>query len=200
MRSEVDQLAYDLTLPFQRRELPDDVGSKIRSARVALGRSRRDLALAVELHPRTLARIERGAQKPLWATLERICDELHLSVFSVARRWAQDSFDLPQEAEGAPGVGLRALRLKHDMTLVQLSSVSGVSAATLSRFERGLTASRKLGRRVGGPGVPHEDRDVVLDNDAIASAFGLEDSKSLRGACIDAIHEAERSGLATGIG
>jgi transcriptional regulator with XRE-family HTH domain len=111
MRSEVDQLAHDLNSTFQRRELPDDVGSKIRSARVALGQSRRDVALAVEIHPRTLARIERGAQKPLWATLERICDELRLSVFSVARKWASDSFDLPQQADGAPGVGLRALRL-----------------------------------------------------------------------------------------
>lgn len=184
---EIAQLAYDPTLPFQRRELPSDVGSKLRSERIALGRSRRSLALAVNIHPRTLARIERGAQKPLWVTLEALCDELHLSVFSVAKRWASDSFNLPQEIEAAPGLGLRALRLGRGMTIVQLASASGISAATISRFERGLTASRRLGRRVGGPAVPHEDRDVVLDNDAVAMAFGLKGSDALRAACIAAI-------------
>jgi len=158
---------------------------------MALAQSRRALALAVGIHPRTLARIERGAQKPSWPTLEKICEELNLGIFGVARRWARDSVDLPQAVEGAPGLGLRALRLKHGMTLVQLASRTGVSAATLSRFERGLTASRKLGRRVGGPDVPHEDRDVVLDNDALASAFGLNNSTALRSACLAALELGE---------
>jgi transcriptional regulator with XRE-family HTH domain len=176
-------MAYDPTLPFQHRELPSDAGIRLRSARIARGLSRQTLAQAVAIHPKTLARIERGAQKPLWATLERICDELGLSVFGIAKRWAQDSFDLPQEGEGAPGLGLRALRVARGMTLLQLADSSGVSAATLSRFERGLTASRLLAGRVGGPGVRHEDRDVVLDNDAVAAAFGLSDSSALSAAC-----------------
>lgn len=36
------------------------------------------------------------------------------------------------------------------MTLVQLSERSGVSAVTVSCFDRGVTASRVLARRAGG--------------------------------------------------
>lgn len=170
-------------LPFQRRDLPENLGPSLRGARSATGRSRRDVAAAVGIAPRTLARIERGAQKPLWPTLDRLCDELGVSAFAVAKPWASQAMDLPTKPNVAPGLGLQALRRERGMTLVALAGLVGVSAATLSRFERGLTASRLLGRRVGGPDLSFDDRDVVLDAERLAPAFGLAGADALGRAC-----------------
>lgn len=180
-------MAYDPRLPFQRRTLPDGYGAILRTARETAGSTRREVAEAVGIRPRTLARIERGQQKPLWATLNRLCDQLGVSTAVVAKRWLNDSFDVPSSPHTAPGIGLRALRRARGMTLVELSALSGVSAATLSRFERGLTASRLLGGRVGHPDIARDDSDVVLDSDAVAAAFGLDGSASLRAACLAAL-------------
>ena len=133
--------------------------------------------------PRTLARIERGEQKPLWTTLDRLCDELGVSAASVAPRWVEDSFDVPSNPAAVPGLGLRALRQGRGMTLTRLAELTGVSAATLSRFERGLTASRRLASRVGGPDVAHDDRDVVIGSDAVAQALGFANAGALQRAC-----------------
>ncbi len=177
-------MGHDARLPFQRRTLPDGLGPALRAAREGLGRSRREVAHAVGIRPRTLARIERGDQKPLWPTLERLCDHLGISVATLARRWLRDSLDVPTDPESAPGVGLRTLRRQRGLTLVELSRLSGVSAATLSRFERGLTASRKLARRVGGPEVDRDERDVVVDHDGVARALGLANGAGLHEACL----------------
>lgn len=174
------------SLPFQRRDLPAGLGTALRAARTGAGRSRRDVAAATGIAPRTLARIERGAQKPTWRTLDRLCDELGVSAFQLACRWVVQSMDLPTSPDSAPGLGLRALRLERGMSLVRLAGLTGVSVATISRFERGITASRKLGLRVGGPEVAFEDRDVVLNAERLASAFGLVGTVDLNRACLSA--------------
>lgn len=179
-------LSHDARLPFQRRLLPEGCSQALRAAREAAGATRREVAAAVGIEPRTLARIERGHQKPLWPTLDRLCDHLGVSVAVLARRWLRDSLDLPQSPVSAPGIGLRALRKAQGMTLVELAAASGVSAATLSRFERGITASRRLAVRVGGPGLDDDDRDVVLENGELAAAFGFTDCAALRAACLAA--------------
>lgn len=173
-------------LPFQRRHLPKDLGATLRTAREVRGATRREIAAIVGIGPRTLARIERGEQQPSWKTLEAIGDALGVSMAVVAKRWLQESFDVPTDPEAVPGLGLRALRLARGMTLVTLSARCSVSAATLSRFERGVTVSRLLPARAGGPAVRWEDRDVVLDNAALASAFGFSSSAQLAAACIAA--------------
>lgn len=183
---------HDPRLPFQRRLLPEGVGQALRAAREGRGESRREVAAAVGIRPRTLARIERGGQTPLWPTLERLCEHLGVGVADVARRWMQDSLDQPSNPLAAPGIGLRALRRARGLTLVELAGRSGVSAATLSRFERGLTVSRRLARRVGGVGIDPEDRDVVLDNARVALAFGLDDAEALRGACLEAFWSGQK--------
>lgn len=180
-------MAHNPTLPFQRRLLPDGCGAALRAAREGGGATRREVAGAVGIRPRTLARIERGHQKPSWPTLEKLCDHLGVSVAVLAKRWLEDSNDLPTNPIASPGIGLRALRRSRGMTLVELSALSGVSAATLSRFERGLTASRLLAIRVGGPEVDRDDRDVVLDSEPLAAAFGLDGSAALRRACAAAL-------------
>lgn len=180
-------MPHDPRLPFQRRLLPSGVGAVLRAARDDRGVTRREVAEAVGVAPRTLARIERGPQKPLWPTLERLCDHLGVGVTAVARRWFLDSLDLPSTFEASPGIGVRALRRSRGMKLVEVSRLSGVSASTLSRFERGLTASRLLASRVGGPAVDRDDRGVVLDSQCLAAAFGLADPAELRSASIAAM-------------
>lgn len=179
-------MAHAARLPFQRRDLPEDLGRALRASRARSGRSRREVAEAVGIAARTLARIERGAQKPLWPTLDRLCDELGVSVFTVARPWAAQAFDVPTNPKVAPGIGLRALRRQRGMTLVDLAGRLGVDAATLSRFERGLTASRLLGSRVGGPEVAFDDREVVLNGDRLSAAMGFATHEALERACISA--------------
>lgn len=180
-------MAHDPRLPFQRRLLPEGYGVVMRAAREAMGATRREVAGAVSIQPRTLARIERGHQKPSWPTLDRLCDHLGVSVAVVAKRWLTDSFDIPTNPVVSPGIGLRALRKARGMTLVELSASSGVSASTLSRFERGLTASRLLAVRVGAADLDRDDRDVVLDSRTIAAAFGYKKPASLRVACAAAL-------------
>ncbi|WP_169803507.1 helix-turn-helix domain-containing protein [Sphingomonas adhaesiva] len=184
-------MTHDFRLPFQRRNLPEGVGATLRAAREGLGRTRRAVASAVGIAPRTLARIERGAQKPSWSTLDRLCDHLGVSVAALATRWLRDSLDLPTNPEASPGIGLRALRRQRGMTLVELAGLSGISAATISRFERGLTASRRLASRVGGPDVDPDERDVVLDSAALVGALGFADVAALRSACLKAFNDQE---------
>lgn len=172
-------------LPFQRSDLPEGAGLALRAARELAGRSRRDVADAVGIAARTLARVERGAQKPLWPTLNRLCDELEVSVFTVARPWAEQTVDVPTNPKVVPGLGLRALRRERGMTLVTFAELVAVSVATLSRFERGLTASRLLGRRVGGPEVSFDDRDVVLA-DRLVKPLGFGTAEALEKACLSA--------------
>ena len=179
-------MGYDATLPFQRRTMPAGYGGAFRQAREARGLSRREVAAAVAIAPRTLARVERGQQVPLWATLEKLCGHLGVSVVAVARRWFSDSLDVPTDPRSSPGVGLRALRHSRRMTLEDLALRSGVSAATISRFERGLTVSRRLASRSGGSEVDRDDRGVVLDSRRVAEAFGLKDAAALRAACLAA--------------
>jgi transcriptional regulator with XRE-family HTH domain len=177
-------MPHDPRLPFQRRDLPEGIGKVLRAARQARGETRFIVASAVGIRPRTLARIERDAQKPTWATLDRLCAHLQLSIAALARRWFRDSLDVPSEPNSSPGIGLRALRRSRGMTQNRLAVLSGVSASTISRFERGLTASRLLGRRVGGPEVNMDDRDVLLDAERLASAFDLPDAAALWDACL----------------
>nr|WP_277926020.1 helix-turn-helix transcriptional regulator [Sphingomonas sp. JXJ CY 53] len=158
--------------------LPPGLGFALREAREARGLSRREVAASTGIRPRTLARIERCAQCPSWPTLERLCDHLEVNVAAVAPRWLKDSFDVPTSPTEAPGVGLRALRRERGLTLAAVAAGSGVSAATLSRFERGITASRLLGPQMGVGACGDEDLA------RLAKVFGLSDGAALWQACL----------------
>lgn len=186
-------MAHDDRLLFQRRHLPDGVGATLRTARVEASMTRREVACAVGIAPRTLARIERGEQKPLWPTLDRLCDHLGVSASAVARRWVVDSFDVPTDPRLAPGLIVRELRRRRGLTLQELATATGVSVATLSRFERGLTASRLLARRVGPSDMPREEHDVVLGSDRLARALGLANVVALAQLASDPTPEEEKA-------
>ena len=60
-----------------------------------------------------------------------------------------------------------------------------MSAATISRFERGLVVSRRLAKRSVHDGAIDYDT-LLIDNDRLAQALGLQNSAALREACIAA--------------
>lgn len=177
------------TLPFQRRDLPADLGKNLRAVRVKQKRSRQGVAKTARIAPLTLARIERGDQSPTPATLERVCGALGIDVWAVARQWSRDSAATPTDPEVSPGLGLRALRRERELTLTELAARSGVSMSTLSRFERAITVSRRLTARAA-PGVGAQERDVAIDSLRLAQAFGFQTVAELRAACIEAASPA----------
>lgn len=175
----------DDRLPFLRCHLSPDAGYDIRAARLAAGWSRRNVAAAAGVSAKTLARIERVAQKPVRETLHAICDVLGLSFDTVAGdRWGKDAFDVPENPVAAPGIVIRAMRRLRGTTLRELADVAGVSVSTLSRFERGLTASRLLASRDGGPSVSFLDRDVMLSSVPFATALGFADLNHFGASCL----------------
>ena len=182
-------MPHDDRLPFHRNNLPKEAGRRLRKARTALGQTRREVAAAAALAPRTLARIERGQQVPSWETVQRLCRALDIDPYGIAPRWSVDSDDVPTDPETVPGLGLRALRRQRGVTLKALAVASGVSISTFSRFERGLLVSRLLARRLGQAPIRYSERDVVLDNDAVAVALGCSDSAELRRECLRAASE-----------
>ena len=183
-------MPHDDSLPFHFANLPSGVGVKLMEARKEAGRSREDVAAAAGIAMRTLARIERDQQKPLWPTLKRLCDELAVSDYSVAPRWSSDQDEVLTDPAIAPGVGLRALRRERGVSMAQLAKASGVNIATFSRFERGLLASRKLARRLDAQGGLRSEADFVLHNEAVAEALGFKSSKELHAACISVVQDA----------
>lgn len=95
-------MPHDARLPFHRMNLPAGVGAGLKAAREGAGRSRRDVAAAAGIGMRTLARIERDQQKPVWPTLKRLCEELGLSDYAVAPRWSVDADTCQQTRSSCP--------------------------------------------------------------------------------------------------
>ena len=118
-----------------------------------------------------------------WSTLQRVCDVLDVSTFKIARWWATEAMDVPDNPGSVPGLRIRPLRRARGITLVRLLELTGVSVATLSRFERGVTASRLLVDRPGRDGDDYSDRDQVLSSLPLARALGFADLEALRAAC-----------------
>ncbi len=170
-------------LPFQRTDLANDIAEILKGARLRAGLSRRDAADAAGIASKTIARIERGEQKPTWETLDRLCEVMDFSASTVASQWVSDDIDRPVYSQSTPGPGFRLLRQSRGMTLVGLSKASGVSVSTLSRFERCLVVSSRLTRRLNQPGIRYEERDLVLENDRVAIALGFPNSAALALAC-----------------
>lgn len=177
----------DDRLPFLGRHLSPTVGLDVRAAREAAGWSRREVAEAARLAARTLARIERGAQKPSRETLMAICEVMGLSFHTVAGpRWSDDAADTTNTPDATPGLAVRELLRMRGLTQRQVADAAGVSVATLSRFERGLTASRVLTSRAGHSSVAFLDRDVMMSNAALARILGLADVEQFASLCREA--------------
>lgn len=120
--------------------LPPDLGVRVVSARVDAGLTRIALSSAAGVAPRTLARIERGAQRPTPATLRALAAALGVTLDDLAPNWGRDEDERLTSGAVAPGVAIRVLRRRCGLTQADLAAAAGVSVATVSRFERAMHA------------------------------------------------------------
>jgi transcriptional regulator with XRE-family HTH domain len=121
-----------------RAAAPKAAGRLVRSSRREQGLSQRGLANLAGLSRRTVQRIEQG-EIPSADTIMRLESALDLPEGSLAPDW-----DLPPgPIECDYGARVRARRRALGLSLEELAVAVGVSPATLSRFERGITVPHR---------------------------------------------------------
>ena len=171
---------------FSRSDLDAGVADRLKAIRQSKRMTRQELASAAGIARKTLARHEQGRQRPSEPALRRLATALGVQISDLAPGWTDDDLNRLTTGTEHPGIGLRLLRKERGVSLETAAQAAGVDAATLSRFERGMHASRKLARRVEGP---IDDR-LVLTSDALARLLGFEDAEKLTVKCEDLGSEA----------
>lgn len=166
-------MASDMTsgrnLLFPRGAVPDDVGARVRAARLSRRWSQERLARAVGVDRRTIVRLELGAHRPtshLVHALERVLDLLRL-----VPGWAEPA------TPDAPSYGPRSRRARRvrGLTMAQAADAAGVSPATLSRYEREMGDTAMI----VSPGP-----FGAIANDAYARALGFADADDMEAYCM----------------
>lgn len=161
---------------FKRSALNGADGVLLKKAREAAGLSRQKLSETAQVASITIARIERGTQLPLPATLRAIADALTVDLDTLAPGWSADI--LESESTDPSGPRLRTARLAAAVPLEQAAEAAGVSVSTFSRFERDLHQSRRMEGRASREGMG-------LDSEQLAHLLGFNDAGALRD-CIEA--------------
>lgn len=115
------------------------MGRRIRSTRRARGWTQARLAAKAGIRRETVYRIELG-RMPTTDVLARVCDVLRLDRSELdLQRWETDGL-----ASHPAMTLLRDRRRRLGLTLAECATAARVSAATLSRFERGQERSGEL--------------------------------------------------------
>ena len=127
---------------------------RLRNYREVRGWSRRELAGKASIAPRTLARIERGAQRPKPETLRAIAAALQVQLQDLAPGWERDEIERTVSGVNHPGLGLKQLRDDQKITLEQAAnaaqvdpSLYGVLSVVFTEMERSLHWLKLTGRR-----------------------------------------------------
>jgi hypothetical protein len=89
----------------------------------------------------------------------------------------------PTSGMVAPGIAVRSFRLGAGITQRDLSLAAGVSASTISRFERGLHAPRVLTRPGDGANGIDGIGTLAVVHAGLAGALGYPDVVALTMAC-----------------
>ena len=154
---------------FKRSGLGPNDGARLKKIRSKAGLSRRQLGDVAKVAPKTIARIERGDQKPLPATLYALADALDVDLPELAPGWEGDH----DEWDGAATKGrqFRNVRRTAGASLNDAAAAAGVSISTLSRFERALHYSQKM-----------EGKDAGLDREKLAELLGFRSAEALQAA------------------
>jgi transcriptional regulator with XRE-family HTH domain len=174
-------MAREGTHRFKLDDLDDRLGQRVRDARNARGLSRRALAATAEVSRSTIAHIERGDQRPLPGTLGRIATALSVPLFVLAPTWEDAEHARPKSGTEHPGVGLRTIRRDRKLTIAALAEATGLSVSTISRFERGLHATRKL-TCTDASGTSYKDQIGIISTE-LAAALGYASAADLTRAC-----------------
>lgn len=149
---------------------PEDIGATLRCARKAAGLSVARTSVLVGLSPATVKRWERGEGLPTTSDLGVYLDRLGAPADSPVWDIARTSIDdLSRNGGERPVLRfLRAARRRKNITLPELSAATGVSAASLHRYETGervpeLEVRRTIGRALGCNDAELEMLDRCLD-------------------------------------
>lgn len=124
-----------------------------------------------------------GEQRPLPATLRRLATALGREVGEIAPGWDADEEERITSGPVVPGLGPRALRRRAGVTLAAAAAAAGVSASTLSRFERGLHAARRITALGDGEHGAASIHALALTSQALASLLGFPSTAALTRAC-----------------
>lgn len=143
-------------------EAAREAGRMLREARKARRWTQARLAVKAAVARETIYRIERG-RMPTGDVLVRLCDALGADrdIFDLRRRETDHIAMHPDLAL------LRDRRRARGLTLHDCARLANVSAATLSRFERGMERSRELAD------FDASGRAVRLRSVGLASALGF---------------------------
>jgi len=147
---------------FPKSAIPISFGFELLKARTARRWTQARLASAAGLTRETIARLENGHRRPEADTVFRLRAALELEPYALIPAWPEWS------PIGTPALGARSRQRRRDagLSLQQVASRIGVSVATLSRFEREMSAN-----------------SVAVDLQALAAALGFEDGNDFRGYC-----------------
>lgn len=159
---------------FSRKDLSPEVGLAVRDERKGKNLTQKELALAANILPHTLARIERGEHKPRQETLRAIADALMVRLELLAPEWTVDEQRRRNRSDLHLGIGLRKARLAAGISLETAAAAAGVHPATLSRFERMQTDSLML-----------SDDGETIKSESLARVLGYDSIESLSAACSD---------------
>lgn len=174
---------------FSRNDLDTEVAKRLKAIRQSKRLTRQELASEAGIACKTLARHEQGRQRPSEPALRRLATALGVQISDLAPGWKDDDLNRLTTGTEHPGIGLRLLRKERGVSLETAARAAGVDASTLSRFERGMHASRKLARRVEGS---IDDR-LALTSDALARLLRFEDAEKLTVKCEEMGSDDKRS-------
>ncbi len=156
------------------RSASECIGLQIKVARVEFGLSQDGLAILAGIRRETVVRIENGGI-PRAHTVFAIEKALSLDSSYFVPDWEPSEIDSP-----LVGPRIRERRRKCRISLASLASAAGVTEATMSRFERGLTTSRSICEESDGErGEPVSK----VTNVGIAHALGFVDLIELQAYC-----------------
>ncbi|HRF59542.1 MAG TPA: helix-turn-helix transcriptional regulator [Fimbriimonadaceae bacterium] len=143
---------------------PEEIGATLRCARKAAGLSVARTSVLVGLSPATVKRWERGEGLPSARDLGVYLDRLGAPADSPVREIARVSIDdLSRNGGERPVLRfLRAARRRKGITLPELSAATGVSAASLHRYETGERVPESLVRRTIGRALGCNDAELEM--------------------------------------
>lgn len=149
---------------------PEEIGATLRCARKAAGLSVARTSVLVGLSPATVKRWERGEGLPGTSDLGVYLDRLGAPADSPVREVTRAQMDdLSRNGGERPVLRfLRSARRRRNITLPELSAATGVSVASLHRYETGertpeITIRRTIGRALGCNDAELDMLDLCLE-------------------------------------
>lgn len=161
-------MSFSPPLSFPASRVPDDFGASLKRERLARGWTKARLARRATLERATVMRLEAGARRPTADTVFRLEEALDLEPGTLVPAWPE------WKPIGTMTYGARSRERRRSLglSLVAVAARAGVSAATLSRFERelGPAASSLVVE------LPASAGGAILPLGALSVALGFPDA------------------------